>query len=167
MKFRFLVTSIFLVANFFTTTAQTALEKAPENWFNLEQKKDNVPGVASEKAYNELLKGRKSQTIIVAVIDSGIDVNHEDLKDVMWNNTAEIAGNGVDDDKNGYIDDVHGWSFIGGKNGNIEKDTYEITREYGRLLKKYEGMNKEKKEKDAELEYFNKIEKSIRALLIK
>ncbi len=167
MKLKFLITSIFLATNFFTTTAQTTLEKAPENWFNLEQKKDNVPGIASEKAYNELLKGKKSQTIIVAVIDSGIDVNHEDLKDVIWNNSAEIAGNGVDDDKNGYVDDIHGWSFIGGKNGNVEKDTYEITREYGRLLKKYEGMSEEKKEKDAEFEYFNKIEKEYKSTVDK
>ena len=82
----------------------------------------------------------------MAVIDSGIDIDHEDLKDIVWVNEKEIAGNGIDDDKNGYIDDVHGWNFIGGKDGrNVGPDTYEVTREYLRLNGVYEGKKASKK----------------------
>ncbi len=130
----------------------SAQTKAPENWFNLDQRADNVHGVSTEKAYKQNLKDMKSQTVIVAVIDSGIDTEHEDLRDVMWVNTDEIPGNGIDDDNNGYIDDIHGWNFIGGKNGNVDQDTYEVTRLYGKYKKKYENAaesslsKKEKKE---------------------
>ena len=125
--------------------------KAPENWFNLDKQKDNVQGVSTEKAYNGVLKNMKSQTVVVAVIDSGIDTEHEDLRDVMWVNADEIPGNGKDDDNNGYIDDIHGWNFIGGKNGNVNQDTYEVTRLYAKYKKKYENVDesslKSKKDK--------------------
>ncbi len=124
--------------------------KAPDNWFNLDAKKDGVNGVSTEEAYKTILAGRKSQTIIVAVLDSGVDYMHEDLKDVMWVNPGEIAGNGKDDDGNGYVDDIHGWNFIGGKKGNVHHDTYEMTREMKRLSAKYAnvapGSVKDKKE---------------------
>ncbi|WP_113654386.1 S8 family peptidase [Pedobacter namyangjuensis] len=98
------------------------------NWQNLDLKTDSVFGISTEKAYKELLKGKKSTPVIVAVLDGGVDINHEDLKRVIWTNKKEIAGNGVDDDKNGYIDDVHGWNFIGGKDGSVEFETLELTR---------------------------------------
>lgn len=118
-----------------------AQKKAPENWFNLDHKENKVYGVSTEKAYDELLKGKKSKTIIVAVIDGGTEVAHADLKDVIWQNPGEIAGNGIDDDKNGYIDDVNGWSFIGGKDTNVVQDNLEITRIYNMYNKKFEGVN--------------------------
>ncbi len=99
-----------------------------KNWFNLDLKADSVFGISTEKAYNELLKGKKSNTVIVGILDSGVDGVHEDLKSVMWVNKKEKAGNGKDDDKNGYIDDVNGWSFLGGKEGNVNHETVEITR---------------------------------------
>mgnify|MGYP003337160421 CR=1 FL=1 len=99
---------------------------APKNWFNLDPEKDQVNGVSTERSYSELLKGKTPSPVIVAVIDSGVDFMHEDLKDVMWTNTREIPNNGKDDDKNGYVDDVHGWNFIGGKNGeNVNEDNLE------------------------------------------
>ncbi|MCF6360739.1 MAG: S8 family peptidase [Cyclobacteriaceae bacterium] len=137
-------------------SAQTkAQEDGPaENWFNQDPQENTVNGVSTEKAY-KYLKGRKSKTVIVAVIDSGIDVEHEDLKEVVWTNTAEIAGNGIDDDNNGYIDDVHGWNFIGGKDGkNVGPDTYEVTREYIRLKPKYENKKESKK---ADYQYWVKV----------
>lgn len=101
-----------------------------KNWYNLDLKTDSVFGISTEKAYNELLKGKKSTTVIVGILDSGVDGVHEDLKSVMWVNKKEAkkVGNGKDDDKNGYIDDVNGWSFLGGKGGNIDQETLELTR---------------------------------------
>lgn len=98
------------------------------NWQNLDLKTDTAFGISTEKAYKELLKGKKSTPVIVAVLDGGVDLNHEDLKKVIWVNKKEVAGNGVDDDKNGYIDDVNGWNFLGGKDGSIEFETLELTR---------------------------------------
>src|SRR4051812_41021514 len=92
-----------------------AQEKRPDNWFNLDPTNDKINGVGTERTYQELLKDKKSTTVIVGVIDSGVDYMHEDLKGVMWTNPKEVAGNGIDDDNNGYIDDIHGWNFIGGK----------------------------------------------------
>lgn len=109
--------------------SSVANAQAPENWFNLDFQKDGVRGVSTERMYAELLKGRPAQTVIVAVIDSGVDVNHEDLKSVMWVNPKEIAGDGLDNDGNGYVDDVHGWNFIGGKDGqNVHHDNTEVAR---------------------------------------
>lgn len=112
-------------------------EKAPENWFNLDLKTDGFPGISTERAYQELLQGKKSQPVIVAVIDGGIDEEHEDLKDIMWVNKGEIPGNNIDDDKNGYIDDVHGWNFIGSAKGNVHHDNMEVVRLINKLQPKY------------------------------
>lgn len=133
--------------------------KVPKNWFLLDPETDHVQGVSAERAYTTLLKGRPSRTVIVAVIDSGVDIFHEDLKDVIWTNPGEIPGNGIDDDKNGYVDDVHGWNFIGGANGNVNEDTYELTREYTRLKAKYGNMDEKKvpKKNQAEFAYWKDI----------
>lgn len=133
---RLIFPALFLSA--FALTAQNA--KRPDNWFNLDPIADSVNGVSSERAYKELLKDKSSTTVIVGVIDSGVDFEHEDLKNVMWVNPGEIAGNGIDDDKNGYIDDIHGWNFIGGKDGrNVDKDNLEMTRVVRRDKTKYYG----------------------------
>lgn len=112
-------------------------EKPKANWQNLDLKSDGVFGISTEKAYVELLKGKVSQPVIVAVIDGGIDEEHEDLKTGMWINTKEIAGNKLDDDKNGYIDDVHGWNFIGSAKGNVQYDNMELVRLIRKLQPKY------------------------------
>ncbi len=132
------------------------------DWFLMDPEQDHVQGVSAERVYATLLKQRPSRTIIVAVIDSGIDIDHEDLKDVLWTNEDEIAGNSIDDDNNGYIDDVYGWNFIGGKDGNnVNADTYEVTREYARLKPLYENMEAGKvpKKQKAEYEYWLGVKK--------
>ena len=100
----------------FSTVIKNAQE-TPKNWHLLDLKKDNTPGISLQQAYDLLEENNKKSTqVIVAVLDSGIDISHEDLKPVLWKNDKEIEGNNLDDDGNGYADDVHGWNFIGGKN---------------------------------------------------
>jgi cell wall-associated protease len=116
--------------------AQDKKVKLPPNWFNLDLVANGYFGISTEKAYNELLKGTQpKQKIVVAVIDGGTDITHEDLKDVLWTNTKEIPNNGKDDDGNGYIDDIHGWNFIGSPKGNLVYDNLELVR----IKRKYEG----------------------------
>jgi subtilisin family serine protease len=76
-----------------------------------------------DRAYSELLKDKKGIKVIVGIIDSGVDIEHEDLKSVIWTNSKE-AGNGIDDDNNGYVDDIHGWNFL----GDITKENLEYER---------------------------------------
>ena len=110
-------------------------------WF-LRDKTDSTVGISVDRTYRELLKNRKPTPVVVAVIDGGIDANHDDLRRVMWTNPKEVAGNGKDDDRNGYVDDVHGWNFIGGKDGrNVSYETVEVTRIYARLKPQYESKN--------------------------
>lgn len=131
-----------LIACILTVTSISAQDAVPENWFNLDKSSAKVQGVSTERVYESLLKGKKGETVIVAVIDSGVDAEHEDLKEVMWTNPGEIPGNGIDDDGNGYIDDIHGWNFIGGKDGkNITKDNLEVARVYAKLKPKYDGKS--------------------------
>ncbi len=146
------VFSVFLFL--FSCAVTFAQSTPPENWFNLDPEEDQVMGVSTERTYNELLKGKKSQKIVVAIIDSGVDAEHEDLKDVMWINPGEKPANGKDDDGNGYIDDVHGWNFIGGRDGNnVHHDTYEVTRLYGKYKYKYEHADRDKLTKKQQKEY--------------
>jgi len=117
----------------------------PAQWHHLDPVADKTIGISTERAY-ELLRTQPAQPrkpVIVAVIDGGIDVNHEDLKSVLWTNPGEIAGNGNDDDRNGYADDIHGWNFHGGRDGrNIEHEQKEETRLYARLKPLYEGKSR-------------------------
>ena len=122
---------------------QYAGQPQPVQWHHLDPKTDSVMGISTERAYRELLKGRKATPIIVAVIDDGIDATHEDLKSVMWTNAKEVAGNGKDDDHNGYVDDVKGWNFIGGKDGqNVQFDQKEETRLVTKLGPRYATANR-------------------------
>jgi len=141
----------------YSPVLEDSTKKAPKDWFHTDQKNSKMFGVSTEKAY-ELLKGRISQTVVVAVIDSGIDIFHEDLKDIIWKNPKEVAGNGIDDDKNGYIDDIYGWNFIGGKDGkHVAQDTYELTRMYQLLSKKYEGKSQDEAADKAEYQKYTTI----------
>lgn len=146
-----------VVGMFFSLSSfgQSAQEDFPsKDWFNEDAKEERVNGVSTSEAYT-LLKGKKSKKVVVAVIDSGIDIFHEDLKEVVWINKGEIPGNGVDDDMNGYIDDIYGWNFLGGPNGfNVGPETLEVTREYRRLLAKYGAEGPAKK---SEIEYWKEI----------
>ncbi|GAB1856202.1 S8 family peptidase [Flavobacteriaceae bacterium MHTCC 0001] len=101
-------------------------EAEKQNWGHLDLLKDTIPGMSVDKAYAEIIKNKKGKKVIVAVIDSGIDIDHEDLDANIWTNKDEKPGNGIDDDKNGYIDDIHGWNFLG--------DGYDEQLEFVRIL---------------------------------
>ncbi len=141
MKMKFLLlATCFLIT--YVSQAQYSVTSPPENWQHLDKLKDGIMGVSADKMYSELLQGKSSETIIVAVIDSGVDHKHEDLKDVMWHNPGEIPANGIDDDGNGYVDDVYGWNFIGGKNGeNVHHDQLEATRLYKVYRTKFKNVD--------------------------
>ena len=114
--------------------------KIPNNWYQLDLVKTGYNGISLDKAYT-LLNAKKltGNRIIVAVIDTGIDTLQEDIKPVLWTNSKEIPGNGIDDDHNGYIDDIHGWNFLGGKDGrNVKEESYEAARIYYTLKSKWE-----------------------------
>src|SRR5690606_12520875 len=95
-----------------------------KRWSHLDILRDTVPGMSVDRAYESIIKKKKGQKVIVAVIDSGIEIDHEDLKHAIYTNPKEKAGNGIDDDHNGYIDDVHGWNFLGEANA----ENLELTR---------------------------------------
>ena len=118
-------------------------DSAARNWHLLDPAADRVPGISAERAYAELLARRQVRdTIIVAIIDSGVEVDHPDLDGVLWTNRREVPGNGRDDDRNGYVDDVHGWNFIGGRDGrNVKEDTYEVTRLYAQLRPRFQNAD--------------------------
>ncbi|XOV68322.1 MAG: S8 family peptidase [Fluviicola sp.] len=139
--------------------AEEKRQKAIPNWYN-----GKGPGMNTEKAY-KMLKNRKSETVVVAIIDSGVDIEHEDLQGRIWVNEDEIPGNGIDDDNNGYIDDVHGWNFLGNANGENANDIrLEMTRIYAELDKKYGKMpvsitsEEQQEEYDLYLEVKGKVE---------
>ncbi len=137
-----------------------AQKEAPKNWYNLDPNDDKVYGVSTEKTYRELLKGKKSTPVVVAVIDGGTEVKHEDLQSVIWINPNEKL-NGLDDDKNGYVDDINGWSFIGGAKGDVEQDNLEVTRLYAKYKKLYDGLDTSKgyssPEQEKEYRYYLKV----------
>lgn len=153
-----LVCALFLPEALLATTpvgpVKDSTEHSFDNWFNLDPSEDHILGISTEKAYRAFLKDKQSTTITVAVIDSGIDIDHEDLAGKIWINEDEIPGNGKDDDNNGYIDDIHGWNFIGGKDGeNVNHDTYELTRLYVKLNEKYDNQKRDNLSKQDKKEY--------------
>ena len=132
-----------LIAGSALAQGSSKKDAPPNMWHLMDPATSGYSGVSAEKAHAFLKgTGRKSNTVLVAVIDSGIDTAHQDLKPILWKNSKEIPNNGKDDDKNGYIDDVHGWNFIGGKDGrNVKEDSYEAARVYHSLKTKWEGKS--------------------------
>lgn len=138
MVFRNLLAPFFFVLLIPIFSLGQSKDTPPPNWFNLDLEQDGVMGISTEKAYDLLLKDKKSMPVIVAVIDGGVDVHHEDLKDVIWINEQDSSATGIDEDGNGYINDKYGWNFIGNANGeNLHYDNLEVTRLVRELEPKY------------------------------
>jgi len=127
-------------------------EKEKQTWSHLDILSDSLPGMSVDKTYAEIIKDNKGKNVIVAVIDSGIDIDHDDLNDVIWVNPKEVPGNGIDDDKNGYVDDIHGWNFLG--------DTYDEQLEYIRLLKSGVDFDRKKEAKAKYDKEYNRAKKN-------
>ena len=138
--------------------------EATKDWYLTAPSVDAFYGTGVQRAYDEFLSKKKpAKEIIVAIIDSGTDIEHEDLATNIWINEDEIKDNGIDDDKNGYVDDIHGWNFIGGADGNhVRDDTYELTRIYASLRDDYLGINPEKLDPE-EYQYFMEIKEAFEA----
>ncbi len=135
-------------ADHLPTKKATLPETSLQRWSHLDILKDTIPGMSVDRAYDEIIKDKVGKKVIVAVIDSGIEVDHADLKTQMWVNPKEVAKNGKDDDKNGYVDDIHGWNFLGAANEEQLELTRIVSRgddgssEYQRALKELEEKRK-------------------------
>ena len=143
-------------------------DQSASQWYLKDPQLDNVPGVGATRTYAELLKNRTPVPVVVAVIDSGIDTAHVDLKPILWTNAKEIPGNGIDDDKNGYVDDVHGWNFLGGPDGrNVNAETLEMTRIVAAGRKRFKGKTAAtvKPTEKADYALYQKAEKQYKARL--
>ena len=120
-------------------------EEEEKNWYLKDIITDSLPGISLTQIYDSLLINKKGKEVIIAVLDSEIDIEHKDIKKHIWKNEDEIPNNGIDDDKNGYIDDIYGWNFLGNKKGeNASFTSYAYTR----ILKKYDSLFKDKKNQD-------------------
>lgn len=96
-----------------------------ENYWHLESNTSfKTLSTNLRKTYTEFGEPSEENKVIVAVIDSGVDINHINLRHAIWNNKREIPDNGIDDDENGYVDDINGWNFLGEQNF----DQSELTR---------------------------------------
>lgn len=134
----FIFTSFIILCS----SIQLQAQEIPDGWHLLDKKKDGYPGISLDKAY-KLLKDRTPQPVIIAVLDSGLDIEHEDLKNRVWKNEDEVSGNNKDDDGNGFIDDTIGWNFIGNTNGeSLVAETLEMTRIYREYLKRFGTKDK-------------------------
>ncbi len=148
------------------TLDRPAPDLSARQWYLKDPAQDRVPGVGATRAYQELLKDKVPTPVIVAIIDSGIDTAHADLKPNLWRNTGEIAGNGIDDDHNGYVDDLHGWNFLGGRDGrNINHETLEMTRLVAAGRPRFRGKTRKQIAKAdlADFELYEKAEKAYSA----
>ncbi len=141
MKYFLLLLTAVLALPVFAQPRPQDPPKRAKDWWQADWKKDSLPGISLDLAY-DYLKGRKSKRVIVAIIDGCVDTSHEDLRGVVWVNNKEIPGNGIDDDHNGYTDDVNGWCFICGKNNTSQlDDAPDDVRTYMTWRKKFEGVD--------------------------
>jgi len=136
-----LLTALTLSQTISAQVIPPAEPEPPKGWQLMDLKENGFYGISLKPAYL-FLQGKKSKPVVIATIDSGIDTLQKDLKSILWTNTKEIPGNGIDDDHNGYVDDIHGWNFLGGPDGKADfNETTEEVREYNKLKGKFENIS--------------------------
>ena len=136
-----LLTALTLSQTISAQVIPPAEPEPPKGWQLMDLKENGFYGISLKPAYL-FLQGKKSKPVVIATIDSGIDTLQKDLKSILWTNTKEIPGNDIDDDHNGYVDDIHGWNFLGGPDGKADfNETTEEVREYNKLKGKFENIS--------------------------
>ena len=158
MKFNLL-----FIGLLFSLTTLSFAQPAPKDWQH-RSPSEGYPGVSTNQLYDRIPAGVIPDTVIVAVIDGGVDPQHEDLKNVMWINKDEIPGNNIDDDKNGYVDDIYGWNFIGNAKGeNVHYDNLEVARLYAKYRDRFKDVDpgELKKKEKAEYDFYQKIKEEV------
>ncbi|HDQ15720.1 MAG TPA: peptidase S8 [Bacteroidetes bacterium] len=151
-----------LLLAFYSLGIVAQSSSTPECWYNMDPKDDKLMGVSSNKTYQELLQDREAKPVVIAIIDGGTDIYHEDLQGIIWVNEGEIPDNGIDDDKNGYIDDIHGWNFIGNSEGeNIVNANMEVTRIYRLLDTKYASADSTENADNEEYKLYLECKKTV------
>ena len=168
-----MVPSLHAQGTSYTAKKGKLTEDQLKRWSHLDLSKDSIPGMSVDRVYAELTKNKKSKKVIVGVVDSGVDIDHEDLKSVVWTNKKEIAGNGVDDDKNGFVDDIHGWNFLGDSgNENLEmtrilKKADDGSPEYKVAKAEYDRMYQENLQGKQQVDFIFKANQDIKDYLKK
>lgn len=167
MNPRLLISIVFLFVSTvfpFVVNAQkksVLSEEELKTWWQKDIIEDTIPGISLDRAYRELIQNKKGEEVIVAVLDTKIDISHEDIKGQLWINIDEIPNNNIDDDNNGYIDDINGWNFLGNNNG--EDILYELV-EVARIVQKYQNDFTDMPEEDltiAQNELFDTYQKAL------
>ncbi len=135
----FLRLSLLSFIAFLSIQVPVVSQEELENWHHQSTDATFPNGIGSDVWYSSSSR-TVERTVIVAILDSGIDIEHPDLKPHIWVNPGEVAGNKKDDDGNGYVDDIHGWNFLGGADGrSVIKESLEVTRLYGKQKAKWEN----------------------------
>lgn len=150
-----------ILVGFASMLAPLMAQEEFQAWYQQSGNSQFTTGIASEEWYKSA-PAANPKTIVVAVLDCGVDITHPDLKNNIWTNQDEIPGNKIDDDKNGYVDDIHGWNFLGGPDGrSVFNESLELTRQYALDRKQYENIDTDKlkgKKKAAYEEFLKKKE---------
>ena len=149
MKIKKLFGSVLFMCAVLVAEAQT-----PVDWHLLSPAKDKVYGAGILEAYRELENTTPKRKVVVALIDAGFDVQHEALANVLWQNKKEVAGNGKDDDKNGYRDDLHGWNFLASPDGKlIERTSDEAFRQFLKVKERFDELHGKERSDEESNEY--------------
>lgn len=157
--------SILVILSVAMSTAAMAQKEPDKHWYHGEPKKKNM-GISLNKAYESPAAKLPSKTIVVAVIDGGVDIAHPDLKDVIWHNKGEIPFNNIDDDRNGYVDDTVGWNFIGGKDGRmVQYDHLEKVRLYLKYKEQFQNMTAEDVNRNPEYATYQALKTDVEATI--
>lgn len=140
--------SLGMIPSYSQSRGVTTIDSLPVkylNWYNRSPSQDKIQGAATDQAYRELLNDKSPRKkVVVAVIDGGVDIYHPELEGKIWTNKKEIAGNGLDDDNNGYVDDIHGWNFIGNSKGeHLLYENMEYVRIFKKLNPRFSGVKDE------------------------